>query len=92
LWHCDILKSILQDKVKYSLQLPSNSEYYFRNAKRFAEDGFRPTTQDQFMVKMMTTGVHELSWEEDGNEITVVDVGGTLPARRKWSQVPTFLL
>lgn len=82
------MKKTFKDRQEYDLALPSNTEYYFKNASRFAEDLYRPTNQDHCMVKLMTTGVNELSWiDSRDNSITVVDVGGTLPARRKWPQV-----
>lgn len=36
---------------------------------------------------MPTTGIQEIVFCQDNAEITLIDVGGSKPSRRKWSQV-----
>lgn len=75
LWGCQLIRKTFEDRVSNGIQISSNSNYYFENAVRFSDPLYRPSNEDHFRVKMITTGVHELSWkEEDGSVVTVVCV------------------
>jgi hypothetical protein len=41
---------------------------------------------------MSTTGFQEIKFCQEDAEITLIDVGGSLPCRRKWSQVVIMIL
>jgi len=58
--------------------------FFFTHAKRIAAEDFQPTPEDIFRAKLKTTGISELTFNTEGVEITIVDVGGQRSERRKW--------
>jgi len=69
------------------LQLPggsSGAEYFFKEAKRFADENYLPTPEDVIRAKVRTTGITETIFTVNATEFTMVDVGGQRSERRKW--------
>lgn len=65
------------------------SEWYFNNAYRFLEEGYRPNEEDMIMARKRTTGVVETQLKYGSVAWSVVDVGGQRSERRKWSRAHT---
>jgi len=84
LWEDKGLKDGFERRCDLSIQVPSTTPYFFENAYRFAEDGFRPIPDDIFRAKLKTTGISEVTFELGGIDFTIVDVGGQRSERRKW--------
>lgn len=60
------------------------TEYYFKNASRFAESDFIPSEEDIIMARKRTTGVVVTEMDYGDVHWSVVDVGGQRSERRKW--------
>jgi GTPase SAR1 family protein len=84
LWEDNSIKSAYENRSELCIQIPSTSDYFFTHAKRIAAEDFQPTPEDIFRAKLKTTGISELTFNTEGVEITIVDVGGQRSERRKW--------
>lgn len=83
LWKSKKLQRFIEEHAN-ELQLPSSVPYFFENAERFAAPGYEPTQDDILRARVPTIGVRETHFTVQGNEFTMVDVGGQRSERRKW--------
>jgi len=85
IWNSEaVKKAYLQ---RHRIQLPggsSTTEYFLDNANRFAQEDFLPNVDDMLRVKSKTTGVIETTFQMNGTEFNMVDVGGQRSERKKW--------
>jgi len=84
LWNSEYVKEAFENRSNLCLQTPSNADYFFDNALRFADDNFAPELNDIFRAKLKTTGVTDISIEHEGVTLNFIDVGGQRSERRKW--------
>jgi len=84
IWNSEaVKKAYLQ---RHRIQLPggsSTTEYFVEHAKRFAQEDFLPNVDDMLRVKSKTTGVIETTFQMNGTEFNMVDVGGQRSERKK---------
>jgi GTPase SAR1 family protein len=84
LWQDKSIKEAFENRSELRIQIPSNANYFFEYADRFAQENFLPTKEDMFRAKLKTTGISEVQFEINKIEFTLVDVGGQRSERRKW--------
>uniref|UniRef100_A0A6B2L9G3 Uncharacterized protein n=1 Tax=Arcella intermedia TaxID=1963864 RepID=A0A6B2L9G3_9EUKA len=85
LWHDPSLKDAFIRRTEIGISnIPSNADYYFEHAQRFAEAHFEPTMDDIFRLKLKTTGVSDIKFSINNIQFSLVDVGGQRAERRKW--------
>jgi len=84
LWSDPAIKSAYENRSELYIQIPSTADYFFDHAQRIAAENYQPTPDDIFRAKLKTTGISELTFNAEGVEITIVDVGGQRSERRKW--------
>ncbi|MDP2438158.1 MAG: guanine nucleotide-binding protein subunit alpha, partial [archaeon] len=82
LWKCEAIQQAYERRAE--LQLADSAEYCFLNVARFAQPGYRPTTDDCINLRSRTTGLVEFKFETDGVIFNTIDVGGQRSERRKW--------
>jgi guanine nucleotide-binding protein subunit alpha len=64
-----------------------NFHIFMRDINAIAAPGYEPTNEHIVSVRTKTTGVTEAPLALEGDEITLVDVGGQRSERRKWVNV-----
>jgi len=84
LWSSEYLKEAFANRSTLCLQTPSNADYFFDNAVRFADENYAPELNDVFRAKLRTTGVTDIVIEHEGVSLNFIDVGGQRSERRKW--------
>ncbi|KAG8884766.1 hypothetical protein FRB97_003287 [Tulasnella sp. 331] len=74
------------DAVKRSkeFQLNDSAIYFFDGVQRFSAPGYMPTNQDILRSRVKTTGILETTFNVEGMDYIVLDVGGQRSERRKW--------
>jgi len=84
LWAHHSVKDAFENRSDLCIQIPSTADYFFHHAARIASEEYQPTMEDIFRAKLKTTGISEITFQTEGVEITIVDVGGQRSERRKW--------
>jgi len=84
LWENHSIKETYEKRHQLKLHVPTNADYYFANVNRFSAPDFVPSFDDMMMAKLKTTGVQEVTFQCQGTDIILVDVGGQRSERRKW--------
>lgn len=84
LWDDPSIKTAYENRSELGIQIPSTADYFFQHAERIAEENYQPSPDDIFRAKLKTTGISEITFNTEGVEITIVDVGGQRSERRKW--------
>jgi len=74
----------LYEKVEVKLQIPTNSTYFWKNAKSISSDDYEPSKDDIIQAKIRTIGIQETHFVYQGIKFMMVDVGGQRSERRKW--------
>jgi GTPase SAR1 family protein len=82
LWNCAAVQKTYDRRHEF-WHLEA-TEYYFKNAMRFVEEGYLPTEEDIVMARKRTTGVVVTELDYGQVHWSVVDVGGQRSERRKW--------
>jgi len=70
--------------VEVKLQIPTNSTYFWKNAKSISSDDYEPSKDDIIQAKIRTIGIQETHFVYQGIKFMMVDVGGQRSERRKW--------
>merc|ERR1712115_542100 len=65
-------------------QFPDSGPYFFDRMDALIADGYIPTQQDVLRSRVRTTGIVESSFQIDGNDFKMFDVGGQRNERKKW--------
>ncbi|MES1913243.1 MAG: hypothetical protein MHM6MM_005450 [Cercozoa sp. M6MM] len=65
-------------------QLGDSAQYFFERVHEIAKPSFVPSEQDLLRVRVRTTGIVESNFCIEGNNFTLVDVGGQRNERKKW--------
>jgi len=89
LWRNPTVQDAFNNRSKLSILVPSTSDYFFTNAKRFSDENYQPTLDDFLRAKRKTIGITELHIKHNEYSIRLVDVGGQRSERRKWTPVFT---
>jgi GTPase SAR1 family protein len=84
LWENKSIKEAYEKRYELKLHIPTNADYYFAHVSRFSAPDFIPSFEDMMMAKLKTTGVQEVTFQSQGTDIILVDVGGQRSERRKW--------
>merc|ERR1712087_86146 len=71
-------------ELRSQFQFPDSAAYFFSEINRIGEAGYIPTQQDVLRSRVRTTGIVETSFEIDGNQFKMFDVGGQRNERKKW--------
>ncbi|KAG8992070.1 guanine nucleotide-binding protein subunit alpha [Tulasnella sp. JGI-2019a] len=71
-------------KRSKEFQLNDSAIYFFDNVQRYATPGYIPTNQDILRSRIKTTGILETTFNVEGMDYIVLDVGGQRSERRKW--------
>jgi GTPase SAR1 family protein len=84
LWQEKAVQEGFDKRSELHIPIPSLANYYFENVDRFAQENFKPSTEDMLRARLRTTGIQEVVFEFSKTEFTLVDVGGQRSERRKW--------
>jgi len=87
LWKDPSVQDAFHNRNKLDILVPSQSDYFFNNAKRFADENYQPTLEDFLRAKRKTLGISELTIKCNDYSIKLTDVGGQRSERRKWAPV-----
>jgi hypothetical protein len=82
LWADKGIQKAFENRSKF--QLTDSAAYFFDRIDAVAEEGYIPTEQDVLRSRVRTTGIVENSYEIDGNQFKMFDVGGQRNERKKW--------
>ena len=66
-------------------QLNDSTSFYLTALARIAKPSYKPTDQDVLRSRVATVGAVTLSFQIDGYEFRITDVGGQRNERKKWS-------
>lgn len=83
LWSDPSIKSAFE-KYYIPLQIPWSASYFFDNIQRVMDKGYIPSNEDILQCRARTTGIQEVTFEVEGANFRMVDVGGQRSERRKW--------
>jgi len=72
------------EKIEVLLQIPTNSTYFWEQAKTVGNEEFMPTKDDIIQAKIRTIGIQDTHFVYDKTKFLIVDVGGQRSERRKW--------
>jgi len=84
LWEKQVVKDACDQAKQSGIMIPSTADYLLTNAIRFMDDTWVPSNEDIFRLKLKTTGIVTTTFETQGMEFTIIDVGGQRAERRKW--------
>uniref|UniRef100_A0A914UN92 Uncharacterized protein n=1 Tax=Plectus sambesii TaxID=2011161 RepID=A0A914UN92_9BILA len=82
LWKCETTQAAFARRHEFNLA--DNAEHFLGDISRMTSADFFPTDQDILHCRVVTTGVHELSFEYRNKVMRLIDVGGQTTERRKW--------
>eukprot|EP01083_Nonionella_stella_P286772 976075_1 len=82
LWTDSGIQITYENRVKF--QFPDSGSYFFERVDSFCKEDYIPTEQDVLRCRVRTTGIVETSFEIDGNQFKMFDVGGQRNERKKW--------
>jgi len=82
LWDDEGIQKTYENRAKY--QLTDSAPYFFGRIDDIAKDSYIPTEQDVLRSRVRTTGIVENSFDIDGNQFKMFDVGGQRNERKKW--------
>merc|ERR1712154_106416 len=71
-----------ENRAKF--QFPDSGPYFFDRMDAMIAEGYIPTQQDVLRSRVRTTGIVETSFEIEGNNFKMFDVGGQRNERKKW--------
>mmetsp|Transcript_590 Transcript_590/g.781 ORF Transcript_590/g.781 Transcript_590/m.781 type:complete len:357 (-) Transcript_590:374-1444(-) len=81
-WKDEGIQSTYAERAKF--QLTDSTAYFFEKISEIASAGYIPSEQDVLRSRVRTTGIVENSFEIDGNQFKMFDVGGQRNERKKW--------
>jgi len=67
-----------------ALELVDSAQYWVKNYRRVLSSDYMPTVEDIIKCRTKTTGIADLTFELDGTEFRLIDVGGQRSERKKW--------
>jgi len=82
LWKDEGIKETYENRAQF--QLTDSASYFFERINEVAENGYVPNGQDVLRSRVRTTGIVENSFDIDGNQFKMFDVGGQRNERKKW--------
>merc|ERR1712087_680196 len=83
LWTKDSgVRCTYENRAKF--QFPDSGPYFFDRMDAMIAEGYILTQQDVLRSRVRTTGIVETSFEIDGNQFKMFDVGGQRNERKKW--------
>jgi len=82
LWMDRTIQLTYENRSKF--QLTDSSKYFFERVDEVMKDGYLPNQQDVLRSRVRTTGIVENSFDIDGNQFKMYDVGGQRNERKKW--------
>jgi len=82
-WSNKKMRSIY-DKVETDMQIPSNSNYFWKMAQTIASEDYLPSKDDIIQSKIRTIGIQETNFVIEQTKFLMIDVGGQRSERRKW--------
>jgi len=83
LWTKDSgIKTIFENRAKF--QFPDSGPYFFGRMDAMVKEDYIPNQQDVLRSRVRTTGIVETSFEIEGNNFKMFDVGGQRNERKKW--------
>jgi len=65
-------------------QLIDSANYFIGKVREICHEDYVPTEQDVLRSRVRTTGIVENTFQIDGNEFRMFDVGGQRNERKKW--------
>jgi len=81
-WDLDVVKQ--KHRESNIGHVNEMAHYYFDELDRIAADSFIPTDIDILRSRGRTTGISEITYNIQGVNFTLVDVGGQRSERKKW--------
>jgi len=82
LWLDKTIQLTYENRSKF--QLTDSAKYFFERVDEVMKDNYLPNAQDVLRSRVRTTGIVENSFDIDGNQFKMFDVGGQRNERKKW--------
>lgn len=82
LWSDPGVQATYEERANY--QLTDSAKYFFDRLDVVMADDYLPNEQDVLRSRVRTTGIVENSFDIDGNQFKMYDVGGQRNERKKW--------
>lgn len=84
LWHDRAIQQVYARRSEF--QLKDSAAYYFHHIQRIGSPDYIPTVEDLLRSRVKTLGIVDAEFSLGSFNITLYDVGGQRPERRKWMQ------
>jgi len=82
LWRDPGVQATYEQRSNY--QLTDSASYFFTKIDEIMRPNYIPSEQDVLRSRVRTTGIVENSFDIDGNQFKMFDVGGQRNERKKW--------
>jgi len=82
LWKDPGIQATYEKKSAY--QITDSCRYFMERIYNYGAKDYLPNEQDIFRTRVRTTGIVENTFEIDGNQFRMFDVGGQRNERKKW--------
>jgi len=82
LWNDPGIQKAYENRSQF--QLIDSTPYFFERLDDIANENYIPNEQDVFRSRVRTLGIVESSFNIDGNNFRMFDVGGQRNERKKW--------
>jgi len=82
LWNTRAIQTLYARRSEF--QLIDSAKYYLDNLLRITSSDYLPSEMDILRLRIQSTGIVEMSFEIEGHNFLMVDVGGQRSERRKW--------
>jgi len=86
LWEDKGIQDTWKKTSEFQIQM-TNYFYLMENIDRISDSEYVPTFDDILRARQTTTGSQTLSFSDEERDWELVDVGGQLPERKKWSDI-----
>jgi GTPase SAR1 family protein len=77
-------KSLMKTMRQSNINVPDATPHFLKHVTRIMDDKLIPTTEDILYTRIKTMGISDISFEIEGNNFKLIDVGGQRSERRKW--------
>jgi guanine nucleotide-binding protein subunit alpha len=82
LWKDTGVQKTFDNRSKF--QFPDSGPYFIEKVDELLVEGYIPSEQDVLRSRVRTTGIVETTFEIEGNQFRMFDVGGQRNERKKW--------
>merc|ERR1712154_305857 len=82
LWNQDVVKEIYNKRNITKIE--ASTAYFWDKLDVIKDANYLPDEQDIMLCRLITTGLHEMTFKIKNDTFNIIDVGGQRSQRRKW--------